>query len=415
LLRSFEVNSQPWAVRAENLSKRFRIYHEKNMSLKQTVLRRGRSRYEEFWAVKDVSLELPHGRSLAIIGRNGSGKSTLLKCIVGILQPERGTVAVDGRVAALLELGAGFYPEYTGRENIYLNGALHGLSRRYINSVIDQIIDFSDIPRFIDNTVKTYSSGMFARLGFAIAVHMDPEILVIDEILSVGDESFQRRCFDRISELHREGRTMVVVSHSLDVVKRLCSSCMWMDAGAVRGHGPVTEVIEDYLADISEHLGLIVHADTPGVHVVIEAKPEPVGIREVRVSGPDGPTELVHTGDPLEVSIRYRSEGPLRGALFQLNFVREDGVEVFWTTTDNDTAGRELPPEGEVILAIPRLGLLEGRYRLGASMVDQASGRVHALLARAFPLEITAEQSGYRGVAELEHRWVVGGVPAVSG
>jgi ABC-type polysaccharide/polyol phosphate transport system ATPase subunit len=402
-------------VRAENLSKRFRIYHEKNMSLKQTVLRRGRSRYEEFWAVKDVSLELPHGQSLAIIGRNGSGKSTLLKCIVGILQPERGTVAVDGRVAALLELGAGFYPEYTGRENIYLNGALHGLSRRYINSVIDQIIDFSDIPRFIDNTVKTYSSGMFARLGFAIAVHMDPEILVIDEILSVGDESFQRRCFDRISELHREGRTMVVVSHSLDVVKRLCSSCMWMDAGAVRAHGPVSQVIEDYLADVSEHLGLVVHTDSPGVHIVIENNPGPVRVTEVRVSGPSGPTDAVHTGDPLEVRIRYTSDGPLRDATFQLNFVREDGVEAFGTKTATLTAAQDLPPEGEVILAIPKLTLLGGHYRLGTSVVDHESGREYAVLAVAFPLEVINDQAAFWGVTEMEHRWAVAAVPRVSG
>jgi hypothetical protein len=276
---------------------------------------------------------------------------------------------------------------------------------------MDKIIDFSGIPRFIDNTVKTYSSGMFARLGFAIAVHMDPEILVIDEILSVGDESFQRRCFDRISELQREGRTMIVVSHSLDVVKRLCDTCIWMDDGAVRARGPVKQVIEDYLADVSEHMGLVVHAATPGVHVVIETKPGPVRVREVQVAGP---TELVHTGDPLEVSIRYDSEGPLRGALFQLNFVREDGIEVFWTTTGADSASRALPPSGEVVLAIPRLTLLEGRYRLGTSIIDQASKREHTLLATAFPLEVTSDESGYRGVSELGHRWVLPGEPATS-
>jgi lipopolysaccharide transport system ATP-binding protein len=404
------VRTQPWAVRCEDVSKRFRIYHEKNMSLKQTVLRRGRSRFEEFWAVKDVSVEVPHGQALAIIGRNGSGKSTLLKCIAGILQPERGKVSVDGRLAALLELGAGFYPEYTGRENIYLNGALHGLSRRYIDSVMDKIIEFSDIPRFIDNTVKTYSSGMFARLGFAIAVHMDPEILVVDEILSVGDEAFQRRCFDRISELKAEGRTMVIVSHSLDVVKRLCSTGIWMDAGSVRSHGPITDVIQDYLADVSEHMGLTVHADSPGVHIVLDGRREGVGVREVRLSGPKGPADVFHTGDPIEVRITYRSEGPLRGAEFHVELVPDgEGIEAFWTTSGTKTSERELAPEGAVTLRIPRLGLLAGRYRVGLSIVDRASGHEHIVLSRALPIEVTNEQSDYRGIADMQHQWVVPG------
>jgi ABC-type polysaccharide/polyol phosphate transport system ATPase subunit len=240
------------AVVVQNLTKSFRIYHEKNSTLKQTLLRRRRGSYESFVAVRDVSFEVPHGAALGIIGRNGSGKSSLLKCISGIYKPNSGSVAVEGRLAALLELGAGFFNEYSGRENIYLNGALLGLPRDYIDSVFDEIVAFAELDRFIDNAVKTYSSGMFARLGFAIAVHVDPDVLLIDEILAVGDESFQRRSFDRIRHMRDEGRTIIVVSHSLDQIRELCTDCLWMEQGAIVAHGPAREVIERYLEAVSE-------------------------------------------------------------------------------------------------------------------------------------------------------------------
>ncbi|HEV3232250.1 MAG TPA: ABC transporter ATP-binding protein [Candidatus Dormibacteraeota bacterium] len=240
------------AVTVRSLTKSFRIYHEKNSTLKQTLMRRRRGSYEAFLAVKDVSFEVGHGAALGIIGRNGSGKSSLLKCISGIYRPDAGSVTVNGRLAALLELGAGFFNEYSGRENIYLNGALLGLPRRYIDEVFDQIVEFAGLERFIDNAVKTYSSGMFARLGFAIAVYIDPDVLLIDEILAVGDESFQRRCFERIRRMKEEGRTMIVVSHSLEQIKDLCTDCLWMEQGEIRAHGPADEVVEQYLAEV-EH------------------------------------------------------------------------------------------------------------------------------------------------------------------
>lgn len=395
------------AVTVENVSKTFRIYHERSLSLKQSIVNRGRrSRFEEFQAVRDVTFDVPHGASVGIIGRNGSGKSTLLKCVAGIYRPDTGRIKADGRLAALLELGAGFYPEYSGRENIYLNGALLGLSRKYIDHVFDDIIAFSELERYIDNTVKTYSSGMFARLGFSIAVHMDPEILVIDEILSVGDEAFQRRCYQRIVDLQRAGTTMLVVSHSLDVVKRLCTDCLWLDQGQVLAFGPAAEVVQAYLADVSEHLGVVIHAESEGEFKVIERERLAIGVSGVTIIGPDGPTNELRSGESVEVHIAYYLDKPRKGLRIAANFVREDGVEVYWTSTD-DTVMRdqELPVEGEVVLRIPALNLLQGSFQIGVGVSDIASDDAHVVLAQAFPVRVVSLQSRGKGVMEMEHSW----------
>jgi ABC-2 type transport system ATP-binding protein len=204
------------AIELDHVGKRFRLYHERQRSLKSTVLNRRRGVYEEFWAVDDVSCEVARGETFGIIGTNGSGKSTLLKCLTRILRPDRGRVAINGTTAALLELGAGFHPELTGRENVYLNGAILGMSRREIARRFDGIVDFSGLERFIDSPVKNYSSGMYAKLGFAVAVHVDPEILLVDEVLAVGDESFQRRCAGALRGVAESAASSTVASATRD-------------------------------------------------------------------------------------------------------------------------------------------------------------------------------------------------------
>ena len=221
-----------FAVDVRNISKRFRLAHGQYNSLKERIIHGGkRQATEDFWALNEVSLTVREGQTVGILGRNGSGKSTLLKCICGILQPTTGEVAVRGRLAGLLELGAGFQQDLTGRENIYLNGSLLGMSKRDVDRVFDAIVDFSELEEFIDGPVKFYSSGMYVRLGFAVAVHMDPDILVIDEVLAVGDERFQRKCIDRVTQFQREGRTILLVTHSADTVRSIC------DRGVVLSHG----------------------------------------------------------------------------------------------------------------------------------------------------------------------------------
>ena len=200
------------AITVDGLWKNFRLYHERNRYIKAAVLRGRRARYEEFWALKDVSFEIPQGETFGIIGSNGSGKSTMLKCLAGILYPNKGGVTVDGKLAALLELGAGFHYELTGRENVFLNGAILGLSKKDLELKYDEIVQFAGLEKFIDTPVKNYSSGMIVRLGFAIATNVNPEILLIDEILSVGDQNFQRRSAEKIDEFRRDGRTIIIVS-----------------------------------------------------------------------------------------------------------------------------------------------------------------------------------------------------------
>jgi ABC-2 type transport system ATP-binding protein len=232
------------AIEVEGVSKRFRLYRERPSSVKQRLLVT-RSKAEDFWALRDVSFAIEEGSSTGLIGHNGSGKTTLLKCIAGILRPSEGTIRSRGRMAALLELGAGFHPELTGRENVYLNASFLGLSRRDTERAYDDIVAFAELSEFMDNQVKFYSSGMLVRLGFAVAVHVDPEILLIDEVLAVGDESFQQRCIDRVREFQRDGRTIVLVTHALDTVVDVCDRAVMLDHGALHMRGQPAEVVRE--------------------------------------------------------------------------------------------------------------------------------------------------------------------------
>jgi ABC-2 type transport system ATP-binding protein len=219
------------AVEIENVSKSFKIYREKYTSAKERMIHFGRVPHESFQALDDVTLRIEAGSTVGLLGHNGSGKSTLLKCMAGILQPTSGTVRTVGRLAALLELGAGFQPDLTGRENVYLNASILGLKKGYVDKVFDDIVSFAELERFIDTPVKHYSSGMYIRLGFATAVNVDPEILLVDEVLAVGDESFQRKCLDKVRTFQAEGRTIVVVTHAADLVRQMCDRAAALDHG----------------------------------------------------------------------------------------------------------------------------------------------------------------------------------------
>lgn len=234
------------AVIVDDVSKRFRMYHEHNNSLKTALMRGRRSVHEDFWALNDVSFEVPSGTTFGLIGRNGSGKSTLLKCLARILQPSSGSITANGRQASMLEVGSGFHPELSGRENIFLNGSILGMSRKEITGKFDEIVAFSGVEKFIDQPVKNYSSGMYVRLGFSVAVSVTPDILVVDEVLSVGDATFQKRCRRKFREMKREGQTVILVSHSMGTVRDLCDEVAWLDAGRLRATGPANEVIAAY-------------------------------------------------------------------------------------------------------------------------------------------------------------------------
>jgi len=239
-----------WAVRVTDVSKRFRLYHERNQTLKSAILRGRTSRHEEFWALKDISFDVTEGHTHGLIGSNGSGKSTLLECLAKIYWPTSGSIEYRGRMASLLEVGSGFHLELSGRENIYLNGSILGMSKKEIDAKFDEIVDFSGVERFLDQPVKNYSSGMYVRLGFSIAINVDPDILVVDEVLSVGDEEFQRKSFQKFRELKRGGKTIILVTHAMPVVRDLCDTVTWLDRGTLQQSGPTDRVVDAYLNSV---------------------------------------------------------------------------------------------------------------------------------------------------------------------
>ena len=300
-----------FAVKAENLSKSFWLNSERNTGLKQRFVRGKLPAGREFWALKDASFEIERGTSFGLLGQNGSGKSTTLKVLAGIYRPTSGRVMVDGRVSALLELGAGFHGDLTGRENIKLNGAILGLSGKQINAAMDQIFDFAGIGEFIDLPVKIYSSGMFVRLGFAIAVSLDPEILMVDEVIAVGDEEFQRKCFDHLHMLRERGSTIVLVTHSLGVIRDMCDQAMWLEHGAVRKLGPAVEVADAYIADVNDRE---VHAERPALPETPgeTALGQRQGSGEISVTslefldGDGRPSPILLAGAPCTFRLHYR-------------------------------------------------------------------------------------------------------------
>lgn len=235
------------AVRVDHLSKKFRLYHERNQSLKSAIMRGRVSVHEDFWALKDVNFEVPTGSTFGLIGSNGSGKSTLLKCLAKIYYPEKGTISYNGRIAALLEVGSGFHPELSGRENVFLNGSILGMSKKEITRKFDEIVDFSGVEQFIDQPVKNYSSGMYVRLGFAVAINVDPDILVVDEVLSVGDAEFQEKCSRKFREFKEAGKTVVLVSHSMESVQEMCDHAAWLNHGELVAVGEAAPTIKAYL------------------------------------------------------------------------------------------------------------------------------------------------------------------------
>lgn len=238
------------SVEVRNVTKLFRLHHERNQSLKSAIMRGRISRYEEFTAVNDVSFDVKTGSTFGLIGSNGSGKSTLLKCLAKIYAPNKGSITYNGRMAALLEVGSGFHHELSGKENIYLNGSILGMSKKEIDKKYDEIVDFSGVEQFIDQPIKNYSSGMYVRLGFSVAISVEPDILVADEVLAVGDEAFQRKCLEKFKDFRKEGRTVILVSHSMESIKDMCDQAAWLEKGNLQFVGESKEVVSKYLKSL---------------------------------------------------------------------------------------------------------------------------------------------------------------------
>jgi ABC-type polysaccharide/polyol phosphate transport system ATPase subunit len=320
----------------------------------------------DFWALRDVSFEVRRGETFGIVGRNGAGKSTLLKILSRITAPTEGEVRILGRLVALIELGSGFHPELTGRENVFLNGAILGMRRREVSAKLDQIVEFAGVREFIDVPVKWYSSGMYVRLGFAIAAHLEQDILLVDEVLAVGDAAFQARCFSRIAELKRDGATVLIISHDLAAIERLCGRALLLDRGRVRHLGPSRDVVGAYqrLVDglpLDEHEGQgAAEAEITAIEIL---------------DGQDRGTHRGTTGAPLRIRVPYRATRMLRVPRFELNFYAFDTGTLESQCTgaaDGDTASSG---HGLAEFEIPSLGLQPGVYTLGVTITEQGAAR----------------------------------------
>ncbi len=425
--------ARPGAVLISSVRKRFRkhtLAKKSYSTIKSTLLDRlflrRFPRGNFITALDDVTIKLEPGAAVGLIGRNGSGKSTLLKLIAGIYRPDSGVVKASGRISALIELGAGFHPDFTGRENIYLGGVMYGMTRREIDAKYDAIVAYSGLEDFIDDPVRTYSSGMYMRLGFSLAVHTDPDILLIDEVLAVGDAAFIHRCHDTISDFRRRGKTMIFVAHDLEAIARWCDSAIWLERGQIRQSGEPRPVIDSYLEAVRTEEELLLESSNEAAPQAAEAVSGEktrwgdgsVEITSVQMKNGQGEGRWIFDSDePVTVEVSYEVKRPIEDLVLGVGILRADGLVVHGTNTAIDRIKTALAPKAPPVPAqgsgsalcgtfrytISRLGLTEDSYFLDVAAHDSEGApydyhhRLHKFSVRS------AERAA--GVVNLEHTW----------
>ncbi len=391
---------QPIVIDVQHIAKQFRIYPDGGVTLKDRLLFRARRKYEVHPVLKDISFQVRRGEAVGLIGVNGCGKSTTLKMLTRILYPDKGSIKMTGRVSSMLELGAGFHPDLSGRENIYINASVFGLSRKEIDRRLQGIIDFSELHDFIDSPVRTYSSGMFARLAFAVAVNVDASVLLIDEILAVGDLGFQAKCFQKMQEIKAAGTTIVIVSHNLAQLEQICEKTIWIEDGYIKMEGSPREVHPPYLASMAEREWKkrgsegAQHRDGSG-----EAT-----IETVTVVDADGRERTAFTPwEPIRLRIRYTAGQELAGAAATVSLYRGD-LYFFGTDTLEDTAApMTLGRKGEIELRLENLPATNGLYTLDVGL-RRADGLEYDHLHRAAEIAIT-ENAQTGGMVAVRRSW----------
>jgi ABC-type polysaccharide/polyol phosphate transport system ATPase subunit len=399
------------AIELTNVSKIYRRYGGRHFAtLKSALLQRSILRdlksAQTFPALTDVSFKVAKGSTYGVIGRNGSGKSTALKLVAGITKPTSGTVRVDGRISALIELGAGFHPEISGRENVYINGIMLGLTKRQIQARFDEIVDFAELQEFIDAPVKTYSSGMYMRLGFAVAIHVEPDVLLVDEVLAVGDEGFTHKCLDKFGEFRRRGRTILLVTHALGLVERFCDEALWLDGGVARMHGDPKRVIDAYLTAVERsEEQLLATATAKAVDATSAGATQPpvtddthqvantsgvvneqpmdmfqategrwgsrhLEITDVGFLDRDGrPSFVFHSGDPMSIRLKVRAHQAADDFVFGVGLFNADGVCCYGTNTyAEEMYPDRISGDAEVGFEIAALDLVEGTYKVDVAV-----------------------------------------------
>ena len=431
-----------YAIDAADVTKVYRRYtHKKQFATLKSALVSGSLikdlRPEDtFAALKGVSFKVPAGSTYAIIGRNGSGKSTMLKCVAGITKPTTGTIGVKGRISALIELGAGFHPEISGRENVFINGIMLGLSKREIARRFDEIVEFAELEEFIDAPVKTYSSGMYMRLGFAVAIHVDPDVLLVDEVLAVGDEGFTHKCLDKFGEFRRRGRTILLVTHSLGLVERFCDEGLWVDAGLARADGDPRRVIGAYITDVekAEEKALAASDARAQEQASVEAAPAEVvsagdvvdaasapddmfrategrwGSREAEITrvtfiGEDGAAgHVFQAGERVTIQLAVRARQQLTDFVFGIGIFNADGVCCYGTNTDiAELKSVELSGDGQVDFIIENLDLVEGTYKLDVA-IHRRDGYPYDYHRLLYTFRVKSRSKDV-GIYRPRHRW----------
>jgi ABC-type polysaccharide/polyol phosphate transport system ATPase subunit len=398
------------AIVVDDVWKKFRLYDERNQSLKAAMMRGRRARYREFDALKGISFEVARGSTFGLIGENGSGKSTLLKCIARILRPERGLITSTGKISALLELGAGFHPELSGRENVYLNGAILGLSKKQLNARFDEIVGFAGLEQFIDSPVKNYSSGMYVRLGFSVAINVDPDILLVDEVLAVGDESFQRKCMEKFADLKESGKTIVVVSHALGTMRTLCDQLALLEHGNLVDVGEAGTIVDEYMTEVHED------RVRDGAHGTRWGSGE-ARVSDIELLDAQGrPTRTVRTGDAVTFRLHFEADEPIDEPVFGLALYTLDGVQVTGPNTrDEGYDLARIEGTGHVDFHVPRLMLVRGIYDLSVALADHALLHTYDQRHRAFRFDVErGDPHDQFGVVSLGGSWSGTGSP-VSG
>jgi lipopolysaccharide transport system ATP-binding protein len=402
----------------EQVGRSYRLRPDRPRSVREFLVRRpafaGRPAAKDagiLWALREVSFAIEPGETVGLIGANGAGKSTALKLISRVIVPTEGRLQVNGRVAALLELGTGFHPDLSGRDNIFLSGALAGMGRSEMARRYAPIVEFAELEDFIDVPIKHYSSGMFARLAFAVSIHLEPEVLLVDEVLAVGDQAFQRRCLDRIAELQRQGVTICFVSHAPDVVREICSRAIWFDHGRLVADGPADGIVGRYL---DHSFGPAGRSGARPAELGTDQRwgSRRVQIERVRFLDEHGALQPVfQTGRPFTMELDYWAPEPVRDVVFGMAVQRHDGVHISGPNTH--FAGLALPPlhgRGTISYSVPFLPLLDGRYDVSVSAHNRSDTEMFDYHDRAYSFRVTNREGGAReryGLMTLRGEWQV--------
>lgn len=407
------------AIEVRNLKKKFKVFYDKGYSLKERILFKKRNRYEERWVLKGISFDVKKGEAVGLIGHNGCGKSTTLKLLNRIIYPDSGTIEMNGRVSSLIELGAGFHPDMSGRENIYINASIFGLTRKEIDERVDDIIAFSELEDYMDNPVRTYSSGMYMRLAFAVAINVDADILLIDEILAVGDANFQNKCFNKLREIKGNGVTIVIVSHSLGQIEQICDRSIWLNKGEIQlEEAPhlVHPVYMEFMGSESRNLsysGSVQHKGSEKVsddlnNIGDELGDKKIEIKKVELLDNFGNyVSKIKTGDSISLVVYYqRNDSNILQSEFGFNIFRNDGVDCYGTNTLIDKVKKiQLKDSGKIKVELQEVFLLQGKYRIDIAFHDEFGKTYHHIYS-AVKFEIY-NLFDEVGISRIRHSWEV--------